>query len=151
MYYNYIYSSNKKSQNSNFIKKLIIYDTLHAIRLRTHCLTHHNDRQERFWRLNTEIIIDSVSSRHSHQLLRSSKTRHEQRLVGVLFHDVGVRMTKGVDHFGDCFKWVRPINRLFSCKYRTFGQMPGLSTYFPFSLAFYFAIILTTRRSLCTL
>ena len=27
----------------------------------------------------------------------------------------------------------------------------GLSTYFPFSLAFYCAIILTTRRSLCTL
>ena len=55
---------------------------------------------------------------------------------------------KGVDHFGDCFVRVRPINRLFSCKYRTFGQMSGLSTYFPFPLAFYFAIIVTTRRKL---
>ena len=60
-------------------------------------------------------------------------------------------MIKGVDHFGDCFVRFRPFNRLFSCKYRTFGQMSGLSTYFPFSLAFYFAIILTIRRSFCTL
>ena len=140
-------AATKKSQNSNFIKKLIIYDTPHIILLRT--LSHTPQRPARTV-LKTSAS-NCFSSCHSYQLLRSSKSRDYQHLVGVLFHDVGVWMTKGVDHFGDCFERVRPINRFFSCKYRTFGQMSGLSTYFPFSLAFYFAIILTTRRSLCTL
>ena len=112
-------------------------------------LSHAPQRQART-ALKTSTD-NHFSSCHSRQLLRSSKTRYSQHLVGVLFHEVGVRMTKGVDHFGDCFIRVRPINRLFSCKYRTFRQMSGLSTYFPSSLAFYFAIIATTRRLLCTL
>ena len=45
-------------------------------------------------------------------------------------------MTKGVDHFGDCFVYVGQVNRLFSGKYWTFSQMSSLSMYFPFSLAF---------------
>ena len=49
-------AATKKSQNSNFIKKLIIYDTLHAICLCMHCLTH-NDRQEQYWRLQQIITV----------------------------------------------------------------------------------------------
>ena len=148
MRYNYIYSSKKKSLNSNFIKKLIIHDTPYITGLRT--LSHTPQGQART--VPKTSTDNHFSSCHSHQLLRSSKTRHYQHLaVGVYVDDVAVRMTKGVDHFGDCFVRVRPVNRLFSCKYRSFGQMFGLSTYFPFSLAFYFAIILATRRSPCTL
>ena len=149
MRYNYIYSSNnnKKSQNWNFIKKLIIDDTPYITGLRT--LSHTPQGQARtVLKTSTD---NHISLCHSHQLLRSTKTRHNQHSVGVLLHDVGVWITKGVDHFGDCFVRVRAVNQLFSCKYWTFGQMSGLSTYFYFSLAFYFTIILTTRRSLCSL
>ena len=110
-----------------------------------HSVSHTPQRQARtVLKTSTD---NHPSSCHLHQLLRSSKTRDYQHL-GILFHDVRAQMTKGVDHFGECFVQVRPINQLFSCKYRTFGQMSGLSTYFPFSLAFYFTIILTTRLAL---
>ena len=140
MRYNYIYSSNKKSQNSNFIKKLIIHDTPYITGLRT--LSHTPQGQVRT-KLKTSTD-NHFSCCHSHQLLGGGvKPDTISTWPWVVYvDDVGVRMTqKGVDHFGDCFVRVRPINRLFSCKYGTFGQMSGLSTYFPFSLAFYFAIM----------
>ena len=146
----YIYSSNKQ----NNPPKIELYQKLaHHLWYTTYnslCAQSHTPQRQARTVLKTSTD-NHFSSCHSHQLLRWSKTRHYQHLVGVLFHVVGVRMTKGADHFGDCFVRVRPVNRLSSCKYRTFGQTFGLSTYFPSSLAFYFTVILTTRRSLCTL
>ena len=113
----------------------------------THSLTHHNDGQEQYWRL--QQIITSALVIHN-----SCSGRAKPDIISAwwafYFTSVGERMTR-VDHFGDCFVRVRPVNRLFSCRYQTFGQISGLSTYFSFSLAFYFAIILITIRSLCTL
>ena len=127
------------SKSSSFMIHCIQFACAHSV-------SHTPQRQARtVLKTSTD---NHPSSCHLHQLLRSSKTRDYQHL-GILFHDVRAQMTKGVDHFGECFVQVRPINQLFSCKYRTFGQMSGLSTYFPFSLAFYFTIILTTRLLLC--
>ena len=137
-------ASTKKSQNSNFIKRFIIYDTPHIIRLRT--LSHN--RQEEYWRL--QQIIRSVLVIHTNCSGRA-KPDIISTWWAFYFTMSGYEWPKGVDHFGECFVRVRPVNRLSSCKYRTFGQTFGLSTYFPSSLAFYFAMILTTRRSLCTL
>ena len=67
----------QKSQNSNLIKKLIIYDTPYIIGLRT--LSHTPQRQARtVLKTSTD---NHFSSCHSHQLLRSSKTRHYQHLA----------------------------------------------------------------------
>ena len=147
MHYNYIIAATNKQKITPI--KFEFYQKAHHLWHTAYNWLAHTVSQQARTVLKTSTD-NHFSSYHSHQLLRSSKTKHYQHFVDVLFHDVGVRLTKGVDHFGDCFVRVRPVNRLFSCKHRTFGQMSGLSTYFPFSLAFYFAIILTTRRSLCT-
>ena len=94
-----------------------------------HCLTHYNDKQEQYLRLQqiiTSVLVIHINCCPAKPDIASTS------VVGILFHDVGVRMIKEVDHFGDCFIRVRPINRLFSCKYRTFGQIHVLSLW-PFT------------------
>ena len=94
------------SKSSSFMIHCIQFACAHSV-------SHTPQRQARtVLKTSTD---NHPSSCHLHQLLRSSKTRDYQHL-GILFHDVRAQMTKGVDHFGECFVQVRPINQLFSCK-----------------------------------
>ena len=141
MHYNYIYSINKK------ITKFEFYQKVHHLWYTAYnSLAHTVSQQAR--RVLKTSTDNQINSCHSHQLLRSSKTRHYQHLVGVLFHVVGVRMTKGVITLAiSSYR----SDQLIGSFLGNIEPSYGLSTYFPFSLAFYCAIILTTRRSLCTL